>query len=174
MTTAEALEQLEGSLPPRLAETLTLWKGGASNPKIAAVLGVDVATVSRYRRNIRRKADGLGLEPELLPLVGVAAQPAKVKPLVPVLSDREWAAARPVVERCARCSWNVTAPLDEARQAFQQHECCHFVATPTVAARPGSPREDESPALAGLLRGGRYWARTSDPQLVELVLSQLS
>jgi hypothetical protein len=28
------------------------------------------------------------------------------------------------------------------------------------------------PAKAGL--NGRYWARTSDPQLVELVLSQLS
>jgi hypothetical protein len=33
---------------------------------------------------------------------------------------------------------------------------------------------NESPALAGLLCSGRYWARTSDPQLVELVLSQLS
>ena len=28
--------------------------------------------------------------------------------------------------------------------------------------------------LAGLSADGRYWARTSDPQLVELVLSQLS
>jgi hypothetical protein len=28
--------------------------------------------------------------------------------------------------------------------------------------------------LAGVSRDGRYWARTSDPQLVELVLSQLS
>ena len=33
---------------------------------------------------------------------------------------------------------------------------------------------NKSPALAGLSEGGRYWARTSDPQLVELVLSQLS
>ena len=32
----------------------------------------------------------------------------------------------------------------------------------------------EKPRCAGLLGGGRYWARTSDPQLVELVLSQLS
>jgi hypothetical protein len=30
------------------------------------------------------------------------------------------------------------------------------------------------PAGAGFLRGGRYWARTSDLQLVELALSQLS
>jgi hypothetical protein len=35
-------------------------------------------------------------------------------------------------------------------------------------------REDqESPRLRAFL-DGRYWARTSDPQLVELVLSQLS
>jgi hypothetical protein len=34
--------------------------------------------------------------------------------------------------------------------------------------------ENESPAFAGLSCHGRYWARTSDPQLVELVLSQLS
>jgi hypothetical protein len=27
--------------------------------------------------------------------------------------------------------------------------------------------ENKNPALAGPLRGGRYWARTSDPQLVE-------
>ncbi len=32
----------------------------------------------------------------------------------------------------------------------------------------------KTPRCAGLSRGGRYWARTSDPQLVELVLSQLS
>ena len=34
--------------------------------------------------------------------------------------------------------------------------------------------KEESPASAGLSGDGRYWARTSDPQLVELVLSQLS
>jgi hypothetical protein len=28
--------------------------------------------------------------------------------------------------------------------------------------------------LCGAFSDGRYWARTSDPQLVELVLSQLS
>jgi hypothetical protein len=33
--------------------------------------------------------------------------------------------------------------------------------------------KNENPALAGPSYG-RYWARTSDPQLVELVLSQLS
>ena len=35
------------------------------------------------------------------------------------------------------------------------------------------PRK-RKPPLCGGSRGGRYWARTSDPQLVELVLSQLS
>ena len=41
--------------------------------------------------------------------------------------------------------------------------------------RPGTApnRSQESPAQQGFLHG-RYWARTSDPQLVELVLSQLS
>ena len=40
--------------------------------------------------------------------------------------------------------------------------------------RRSDPRTHKTPALAGVSRGGRYWARTSDPQLVELVLSQLS
>ena len=31
-----------------------------------------------------------------------------------------------------------------------------------------------TPAVMQGSRDGRYWARTSDPQLVELVLSQLS
>jgi hypothetical protein len=31
--------------------------------------------------------------------------------------------------------------------------------------------KNKNPAYAGLFGGGRYWARTSDPQLVELVLS---
>jgi hypothetical protein len=34
--------------------------------------------------------------------------------------------------------------------------------------------ENENPWASRGFRGGRYWARTSDPQLVELVLSQLS
>jgi hypothetical protein len=33
--------------------------------------------------------------------------------------------------------------------------------------------DNTKPRLAGIFYG-RYWARTSDPQLVELVLSQLS
>ena len=33
------------------------------------------------------------------------------------------------------------------------------------------PREGHNQAVS---ENGRYWARTSDPQLVELVLSQLS
>lgn len=33
---------------------------------------------------------------------------------------------------------------------------------------------DDSPMATAGLENGRYWARTSDPQLVELVLSQLS
>jgi hypothetical protein len=37
-----------------------------------------------------------------------------------------------------------------------------------------APETTETPALAGVSWDGRYWARTSDPQLVELVLSQLS
>ena len=45
-----------------------------------------------------------------------------------------------------------------------------FVATPLRAlALPKT-----QPRLSGAFLGGRYWARTSDPQLVELVLSQLS
>ena len=38
----------------------------------------------------------------------------------------------------------------------------------------GNPLEAKNPALAGLSEGGRYLARTSDPHVVELVLSQLS
>jgi hypothetical protein len=29
----------------------------------------------------------------------------------------------PVTERCAYCSFTVSAPLEEAREAFQAHEC---------------------------------------------------
>ena len=39
---------------------------------------------------------------------------------------------------------------------------------------PNSPCKAETPVLARVSVHGRYWARTSDPQLVELVLSQLS
>ena len=43
-----------------------------------------------------------------------------------------------------------------------------------TASESENPRTNKTPAFAGVSRGGRYWARTSDPQLVELVLSQLS
>jgi hypothetical protein len=45
-----------------------------------------------------------------------------------------------------------------------------------VASRhPAVLQNDEGPANADpSTEDGRYWARTSDPQLVELVLSQLS
>jgi hypothetical protein len=39
---------------------------------------------------------------------------------------------------------------------------------------PSLPLEKQKSPVSGAFRGGRYWARTSDPQLVELVLSQLS
>jgi hypothetical protein len=48
---------------------------------------------------------------------------------------------------------------------------------PSVPARTGEagslPERAESEA-GEAEKHGRYWARTSDPQLVELVLSQLS
>ena len=43
----------------------------------------------------------------------------------------------------------------------------------TPFGRTGKRKARKASSHAGL-RGGRYWARTSDPQLVELVLSQLS
>ena len=44
------------------------------------------------------------------------------------------------------------------------------------AARPASQvgSGDTKGPVSGAFSYGRYWARTSDPQLVELVLSQLS
>jgi len=57
-----------------------------------------------------------------------------------------------------------------AQSLGQKARCSHSVPTRAGCFRP----VNESPALAGLLCSGRYWARTSDPQLVELVLSQLS
>ena len=38
----------------------------------------------------------------------------------------------------------------------------------------GARLRHEKARVSGPFGGGRYWARTSDPQLVELVLSQLS
>ena len=41
-----------------------------------------------------------------------------------------------------------------------------FFPQPTVIQRV-PPQEDENPRASGGFRGGRYWARTSDPQLVD-------
>jgi hypothetical protein len=49
--------------------------------------------------------------------------------------------------------------------------CCHELKTGACSHLVGF---NEKAPFPGLFRGGRYWARTSDPQLVELVLSQLS
>jgi hypothetical protein len=46
--------------------------------------------------------------------------------------------------------------------------------TSPLRAFPEDPKTTKAPPFAGLSPSGRYWARTSDPQLVELVLSQLS
>ena len=43
-----------------------------------------------------------------------------------------------------------------------------------IVATSDEPANSRSPANAGLLGGGRYWARTSDLRLVEAALSQLS
>ena len=48
--------------------------------------------------------------------------------------------------------------------------CCHV--REHASSFPFARNEKAPPC--GAFRGGRYWARTSDPQLVELVLSQLS
>jgi hypothetical protein len=53
------------------------------------------------------------------------------------------------------------------------HSRSHVPLTCDATWRTG-PRSTESPAGAGLSRGGRYWARTSDLRLVEAALSQLS
>ena len=41
-------------------------------------------------------------------------------------------------------------------------------------ALTGRPLQRKNPPFPAGSSYGRYWARTSDPQLVELVLSQLS
>jgi hypothetical protein len=53
-------------------------------------------------------------------------------------------------------AWTTT----EGRAAFGADICGH-------SPRAVYSRDDESPVLAGLSMSGRYWARTSDPQLVE-------
>ena len=50
-------------------------------------------------------------------------------------------------------------------------ERCHSVATSLIVF---SPEKTKPPRMRALWRVKRYWARTSDPQLVELVLSQLA
>jgi hypothetical protein len=60
-----------------------------------------------------------------------------------------------------------SGPVDEAacdRAAMIDRRCA-------IRRRRGERKRALFPAA---FRGGRYWARTSDPQLVELVLSQLS
>ena len=63
------------------------------------------------------------------------------------------------------CAVETPQPTRRAAPSFPLG-CCH-----TIATLVGSDNDDCP--FAGLFYG-RYWARTSDPQLVELVLSQLS
>ena len=83
-------------------------------------------------------------------------------------------------ERCARSSRSSAGNSGTgARLAavFDRHPLAIGTELPAhrdTYAESGTALVNESPALAGLSEGGRYWARTSDPQLVELVLSQLS
>ncbi len=71
----------------------------------------------------------------------------------------------------ARCSTHVP-PSDGPRTMSQRQALvkalCYHARRERFRLRKRKPRE------CGAFRGGRYWARTSDPQLVELVLSQLS
>ena len=45
----------------------------------------------------------------------------------------------PVRERCAFCSFEASAPLEQARAAFAQHECERPRPEPRPKRRPGSP-----------------------------------
>ena len=55
------------------------------------------------------------------------------------------------------------------------YECAHVWAKKGPQPKAtGRDLNEKTPAPAGVSVDGRYWARTSDPQLVELVLSQLS
>jgi hypothetical protein len=49
-----------------------------------------------------------------------------------------------------------------------------FVEPQPEGAPAEPPANEKEPPVQETLFDGRYWARTSDPQLVELVLSQLS
>src|SRR5918995_4549427 len=66
-------------------------------------------------------------------------------------------------ERAARRS--TTAVSTEATI----HDRSHFAATQLAEPDIPLPQNCETPALAGASSGGRYWARTSDPQLVESI-----
>src|SRR6478735_2153431 len=50
--------------------------------------------------------------------------------------------------------------------------CGHFVGICRPRGQHAAPGNAKTPVFAGVFGDGRYWARTSDPQLVELVLSQ--
>ena len=63
------------------------------------------------------------------------------------------------------------AKLDAHSAAENGNRLGHYW---TTAAGADGCLKKKTPRFAGLSRDGRYWARTSDPQLVELVLSQLS
>ena len=84
-----------------------------------------------------------------------------------------------------RCSGAATVPPPTVLRLPSEHPSHHgandFIgnrrpvrlARSDVGGRNKRPI-DKAPRLRGFPLGGRYWARTSDPQLVELVLSQLS
>jgi hypothetical protein len=46
-----------------------------------------------------------------------------------------------VVERCVHCDFTVSAPLEEARQAFAEHECDRPRPPTAVRRRREFPRE---------------------------------
>ena len=62
--------------------------------------------------------------------------------------------------------------LQRGRRAQAPGRLCRYRAARPSGERPRDPSLTAQPC--GFRRHGRYWARTSDPQLVELVLSQLS
>src|SRR6266550_5952267 len=65
-------------------------------------------------------------------------------------------------------------PYPWSDRTLPDHEMSPAATRKLVAALLEPRRETKAPHQQGFHRSGRYWARTSDPQLVELVLSQLS
>lgn len=57
------------------------------------------------------------------------------RPFTPARSstELELAAPRPVIVRCRACSFSVSLPLAEARQAFAAHKCAPV---PVIAEAP--------------------------------------